>query len=519
MDKYSPYASTSTRRPDGVGGLASPYRRTTGTPGGMDGRMPGGDLSFNVESVSSYQDYPTARPLLGDQIARRKYPEQVRAVPESNSRAVVSALRGLQEKIRKLELERAHAENNLKSLSKETSQYRQSLQEHTTTTTKKKTQRETQTARDVQEVQSQLSGADQRIPLLEKQLEYMRHMVQSAESDRQAALRMAEARRTQDTLTQREEMQSQEEKLRRLEREYSRLMAGQTVSHSKIKDLESRLKEERRQRKMLLDREAELRTLAETNRILLATEEATEERRPRKVKKKRKKVPQQPQHTSPGRHCMGQIPFCVGKSTTPSHSVNANLQNVLAVLKTHNTAWCGNGPLAPHRRPQSAKVRRSTSVSSSAGSDLSDLVLGLQEEFALMGLEHQDLAKQIRETEDSNIREDLERELDHLVFKMEAKGDQIAKLKKHKEQLSGKAKKTITSKAQKTQPRPARTRQGSAPSTSGGAEVQVITTVKTKGRGAGPIHVSSGDSKRNLQMLRDMQVLQTSLRKDDVSWD
>ena len=35
---------------------------------------------------------------------------------------------GLQEKIRKLELERSHAENNLRSLAKETSQYKDSLQ-------------------------------------------------------------------------------------------------------------------------------------------------------------------------------------------------------------------------------------------------------------------------------------------------------------------------------------------------------------------------------------------------------
>ena len=80
------------------------------------------------------------------------------------------------------------------------------------------------------EVQTHLSGADQRIPLLEKQLEYMRRMVQSAESDRQTALRQAEARRSQEALSQREEIQGQEEKLRRLEREHARLMADQTAS-------------------------------------------------------------------------------------------------------------------------------------------------------------------------------------------------------------------------------------------------------------------------------------------------
>ena len=76
-----------SRRPDGVGGLAqSPYSKTRFGEGMADARAPPDDMSFNMESVSSYQDYPTARPLLGDQVARRKDPDKVRAVPESNSR-------------------------------------------------------------------------------------------------------------------------------------------------------------------------------------------------------------------------------------------------------------------------------------------------------------------------------------------------------------------------------------------------------------------------------------------------
>lgn len=52
------------------------------------------------------------------------------------------------------------------------------------------------------------------------------------------------------------------------------------------------------------------------------------------------------------------------------------------------------------------------------------------------------------------------------------------------------------------------------------SEVKVTTTVSTKGKNAGPIKVKPGEkSRKNLQLLRDMQTIQTSLQKDDISWD
>ena len=45
------------------------------------------------------------------------------------------------------------------------------------------------------------------------------------------------------------------------------------------------------------------------------------------------------------------------------------------------------------------------------------------------------MAKQIQDTDDTKMREDLERELDELVTRMEAKGEQIARLKRHKIQV------------------------------------------------------------------------------------
>lgn len=45
--------------------------------------------------------------------------------------------------------------------------------------------------------------------------------------------------------------------------------------------------------------------------------------------------------------------------------------------------------------------------------------------------EHQELVRQIDATHDRGLRDDLERELEGLVNKMEEKGAQIFKLRKH----------------------------------------------------------------------------------------
>ena len=126
--------------------------------------------------------------------------------------------------------------------------------------------------------------------------------------------------------------------------------------------------------------------------------------------------------------------------------------------------------------------------------------------------EHQELVKQINEEEDARIREDLERELDLLVSRMESKGEQIALVKKHRDQLSKKKKTSVKRKTRKV------TR--SATVSTRGGDVQVVTTVKSQGR---QVNVNQTSATRktqdNLRILRGMKNLQTSLRKDDLSWD
>lgn len=49
--------------------------------------------------------------------------------------------------------------------------------------------------------------------------------------------------------------------------------------------------------------------------------------------------------------------------------------------------------------------------------------------------EHQELSRQLQEAIDPGLTEDLERELDHVVARMEAKGEQIARLRRHQEKV------------------------------------------------------------------------------------
>lgn len=49
--------------------------------------------------------------------------------------------------------------------------------------------------------------------------------------------------------------------------------------------------------------------------------------------------------------------------------------------------------------------------------------------------EHEELLKQMKETETHSVCDDIECELERLVEKMEIKGKQISKLKKHQDKV------------------------------------------------------------------------------------
>ncbi|PKU44950.1 hypothetical protein llap_4763 [Limosa lapponica baueri] len=293
-----------------------------------------------------------------------------------------------------------------------------------------------------------------------------------------------------------------------------------------MKELEQKLQEEEHARKLVQEKAAELQTGLETNRLLIQAASPLLSPKARKPRKKTKQPEKKHSHTSHltaqphYRLCLGDVPFVAGKSTSPSHSVGANVQHVLHLMKQHTKALCNSRVVndTPLAKSVSAghpasKSRKSSlpKDSSSSQEELSEVLLTLQDEFGQMSFDHQQLSKLVQEAPTIAVREDLERELEVLVGKMEAKADQISKVRRHRLQLERLKREC---KAKKTSAK--QTKDSRFPV----SEVKVTTTVTTKGKNAGPIKVKPGEkSRKNLQLLRDMQTIQTSLQKDDVSWD
>lgn len=58
-----------------------------------------------------------------------------------------------------------------------------------------------------------------------------------------------------------------------------------------------------------------------------------------------------------------------------------------------------------------------------------------------------------------------------------------------------------------------------APSPRYNGEVEVTTTIKSKGMGQGVVQIRPSSARDiSLNVLKDMRKLQTTLRKDDLSW-
>ncbi|XP_021392223.3 centrosomal protein of 57 kDa [Lonchura striata] len=493
---------------------------------GLGGRLSANDLQNTQSSTSatdglssaSFIDYPKHKPFINSDLQRSPW-KPVIPYPESHSRAIFSALKNLQEKIRQLELERFEAEENVKHLSRETANFKKILSEQM----QDKERDKTEVSKKNQELTSQLAAAESRCRLLEKQLDYMRKMIQHAENEKSHLLEKQNFLE-RNRLIDQSHVQSKLEKLDILEKEYSRLTTMQSTAERKMKELEQKLHEEEHARKLVQEKAAELQTGLETNRLLIQAASPLLSPKARQPRKKAK----QPEKKCSVRHstlqphyrlCLGDVPFVAGKSTSPSHSVSANVQHVLHLMKHHSKALCNRHvvndcPAKPTSAGHPASKSRQTYVpmdSSSSQEELSEVLLTLQDELGQMSFDHQQLSKLILEAPSDTVREDLERELETLVERMEAKADQISKVQKHRLQLERLKREYKSRRTSAKQIKDSRFPV---------SEVKVTTTITTKGKNAGPIKVKPGEkSRKNLQLLRDMQTIKTSLQEDDVSWD
>ncbi|KAM6082525.1 centrosomal protein CEP57L1 [Chlamydotis macqueenii] len=416
-----------------------------------------------------------------------------------NNQAVVAALKTLQEKIRCLELEKSQAEDKLCSLSVAAAQYKKALEHESC----KKDIAHQELMQQRKDVSVQLSAAQSRCSLLEKQLDYMRKMVSSVEVEKKMFLEQ-QAQLQQEEDQNRLELHAKLEKLEVLEKECLKLTATQRVAEDKIKHLEEKLCKEEHQRKLIEDKTAQLQTGFEINRILMSS--VTSQNEPKKEngqkKKTKKRNPAMKKIRLSHLHVRaGELPFVAGKSVSSSHSVSANVQSVLHMMKHRSPSRSQGGATYGISGCSALSKPVSSCSTSPTATSLSDLLWTIQDDLRQMSFEHQELLKQIQETQDSKVRQDLEQELNCLVKQMEIKGEQILKLKKHQATV------------QKLKRRTWKLKQGAAHvklKCDDQKEVKEITiTVRESMSKSCP----GQKSRSSLQLLKNVQKLQSTLKK------
>uniref|UniRef100_A0A3B1JBI1 Centrosomal protein 57kDa-like protein 1 n=1 Tax=Astyanax mexicanus TaxID=7994 RepID=A0A3B1JBI1_ASTMX len=449
---------------------------------------------YNPPEKMSHQLCATTVPVRPDKVVKAVNLKKINAKtfqsdPEAGSRAVLAALKTLQEKMRRLELERKHAQRNVEQFSQAARQYASC-----TAQTELQLGAKEKDSSQRKELVSQLNSAEARCSLLEKQLDYMRRMVESAEREKIATVNKEERghqnERSQPDLRFRDQLK----KLERLENECLKLSNTQS--------------------------EAELQRELAANLVSLSAVETKSKKKKSKEKALSSKKSVRTEVSVP--QCLPKakrLPFVAGTSTSPSHSVNANVQSVLHLMKTRQPRLCEkvrglqSRTEPPYNRKSLHQAPPSSDGAAALGS-LSELLLALQDELGQMSFEHQELVRQIDETDQHKLRDDLERELDCLVGRMEEKAGQISKLRKHKQTVQ---KLSQSSPKQKQPPRRAASADGRNLA-GGGSGVRALPS--------SPVKASSSKTQRHrkvsqerLQLLKDTQKLRSSLREQDINWE
>ncbi|TKS81022.1 Centrosomal protein of 57 kDa [Collichthys lucidus] len=389
--------------------------------------------SGDTLSLPSYKEYPAHRPFINSLVHHKpqtrthhtsyRPSSPSKALPETSSAAILSALRNLQEKIRRLELEKGHTELSLHTMGKDSS--RTHLQSDKVTqrlfNDKANAEGEISSQSNCNQVLiTHLAAAESRCVKLERQLDHMRRMLRNAKADKTSLLKQQVTMETDKSADQQCDTVSEHaqlEKLERLEQEYLRLTRTQNNAEMKIRQLEIKLQEEEHQRKLVQDK---------------ANQTVQREEVQFKVSRM--------QSLSP---CKRPVSFSL-------------------FLKRHQPHLCNSRVLANGYETGSPRHSDTSSSSSSTSEEeLSELLQALQEELRLMSLEQDELMRQVEDSVSEQERKELQSEQERLLLKMERKGEQISKLYKHKTQI-----KKLRKEANY---RP-----------NSGSEVKVTTTVSTR---------------------------------------
>ncbi|KAK7882577.1 hypothetical protein WMY93_028751 [Mugilogobius chulae] len=440
-------------------------------------------------SLPSYKEYPAQRPFITTLVHPSPTTQTYRAsspckaFPETNSAAILSALRNLQEKIRKLEKEKGHPRISLPDARKDVN----NTSTHSDTDINK--------TNCNQVLITQLASAESRCLKLEKQLDQTRKMLRSTKTDKTNIFnQVKETTRSNEQPMDSPSMLARLEKLDLLEQEYLRLMQTQKNAERKIHELELKLQEEEHQRKLVENKANLLQAGLETNRILLRSVSPHRKSKDKESTTKKPLLQQSP--TEPHyKFRLTDVPFVAGTSVGSSHSVRANVQSVLSLLKCHQPLLCNSRVLS--NKPYSVGHSYSTSSSSSLSNEdeLSELFRALQEELQLMSFEQDELLKKMERSVSEQERKDLQCEQEKLLMKMERKGEQINKLYKHKSQVKNLLKDSNDDSQVKKK------------------DLRATRKFSSRSFSPGTAKLRPGEtSRRNLRLLKDMRALQLSLQ-------
>uniref|UniRef100_A0A3P9LNF4 Centrosomal protein 57 n=1 Tax=Oryzias latipes TaxID=8090 RepID=A0A3P9LNF4_ORYLA len=457
-------------------------------------------------SMSSYKDYPAHCPFVSTLVHHtpqthiqysRCPASPSKAFPETKSAAILSALRNLQEKIRRLDLDKREGvlqvgENDISHRVLPSERVSQSLLNDQIDTAR----REDGHSRSNQALITHLAAAESRCAKLERQLEYMRRMLRSdrAHGTNLHSQEFTKYQNAADKQSHAVPEQAGMEKLEKLEEEYLRLRCAQRNAETKILELEEKVQEEEHQRKLMQDRAKLIQRGMEANRILLqSVSPALSKWSKGKMLNSEEPSPRQVTHMEPHyRLNLRDVPFVAGTSAGSSHSVRANVQAVLSLLKQHQPHLCNRCVLLCNSNSCGTGFQKCSDCSpSSCASEegLSELLQALQDELRLMSVEQDKLMLQLENNVSEEKRKELLKEQERLLLKMERKGEQINKLYKYKSQ------------AKQLQKANSRRKSGNE------------VAISSRGRCVGTTKIPPGEgSKRNLRLLRDMKVLQASLR-------
>ncbi|XP_021107185.1 centrosomal protein CEP57L1 isoform X2 [Heterocephalus glaber] len=396
-------------------------------------------------------------PFIQDETSQKCHPVNLevtapKMLHSPNSQALTWALQTLQEKIHRLELERTQAEDNLNILSREAAQYKKALENETN----ERNLAHQELIKQKKDISIQLSSAQSRCTLLEKQLEYTKRMVLNVEREKNMILE-------QQAQLQREKEQDQMklhaklEKLDVLEKECFRLTTTQKTAEDKIKHLEEKLQEEEHQRKLFQDKAAESASAGCS------------------VNAGRQSLQHKMYHCSPHvfpKHAHVIEPRCLCK---PPRTVSQ--YNAVPCESEKSVSICDN---------------------------LSELLMAMQDELDQMSMEHEELLKQMKETESHSMCDDIECELECLVKKMEIKEKQISKLKKHQDSVHKLQQKVQNSKKSKALGIQQDSNQG-------------LKSMKNSPRKC-LNEANSSQKSSNFHPIR-VHNIQAKLRRDDIMWE